>query len=535
MNYKSKISLLLLFVIVAIACRKDWQKSPEEETSAFLTEAKSYYYEQQRASPPPPTKTLNAQSVASVTGLGKLSPLWHRNYASSTKALQFVEVPLVNSQKRVTLYNFNAKPTSAQINIARVKASFQRVLIYKTKRNRFHQLLLTYVPDYDYLQQKNFNASTNQINKIDAEFSGYILFSSLKTGQNIQLLQFEHGKMVNKRTLSAMGKGFMLSQQKQNTKGGPQTMGWEEQCVDIYETPCITAGDPGVEVCQDPIKVGEECGPVWVDDPVEPEDPEPGGDPCDDPANFWMCNPDDPDPSDDEGEQQQPEDARDSLKKIMKDTCLSATQTETLYNMFESYLSGDGNSSWACLRKKQYDLVSSLGKKFGFCIKDISGAAQAYDPKKDNFYFSTEASLGYGYNFDHEFFHSYQNTFLPGGTVGFAKAENETTGVTTYPDGFVNLEFEVALYLDITRSRIEQGAFVSDTIPNNVKAEYIAWLNTITANNTKYPKTYADLGGQYFYFMGLFKQYSGYSNKGNILNTMLPSTLLNLFSTTNCK
>ena len=95
-----------------------------------------------------------------------------------------------------------------------------------------------------------------------------------------------------------MGKGFLPSKQQQNTKGGTQTMGWEEQCIDIYETPCITAGDPGVEVCQDPIKVGEECGPVWVDDPVEPEDPEPGGDPCDDPANFWMCNPDPNDPDD---------------------------------------------------------------------------------------------------------------------------------------------------------------------------------------------------------------------------------------------
>ena len=184
------------------------------------------------------------------------------------------------------------------------------------------KVLLTYVPDYDYLQKSNFSVSGNQINKIAANFSGYILYSSLKTGRNIQLLQFEHGKMVNKRTLSAMGKGFMLSQQKQNTKGGSQTMGWEEQCVDVYETPCITVGDPPVETCHDPIKVGEECGPVWVDDPVEPEDPEPGGDPCDDPANFWLCLPDDPDPSDPEQPTTQ-EPLLDTASNIL-DSCIKS-------------------------------------------------------------------------------------------------------------------------------------------------------------------------------------------------------------------
>ncbi|WP_426326588.1 hypothetical protein [Pedobacter sp. R-06] len=57
----------------------------------------------------------------------------------------------------------------------------------------------------------------------------------------------------------------------------------------------------------------------------------------------------------------------------------------------------------------------------------------------------------------------------------------------------------------------------------------------ITVNNTKYPKTFADFGGQYFYFMEKFKQYSGYSDKGNIKYDLNPTTLLNLFSTSNCK
>ena len=176
------------------------------------------------------------------------------------------------------------------------------------------------MPDYDYLQKSNFSVSGNQINKIAANFSGYILYSSLKTGRNIQLLQFENGKMVKKRYVNTNGNA--KGKQLQSAKGGTQTMGWEEQCIDIYEPPCITAGDPGVEVCQDPIKVGEECDYVWVDDPEEPEDPEPGGDRCDEPANFWLCLPDDPDPSDPEQPTTQ-EPLLDTASNIL-DSCIKS-------------------------------------------------------------------------------------------------------------------------------------------------------------------------------------------------------------------
>lgn len=100
---------------------------------------------------------------------------------------------------------------------------------------------------------------------------------------------------------------------------------------------------------------------------------------------------------------------------------------------------------------------------------------------------------------------------------------------------FPNIEFETALYLDLARDRAEQAAFVNSAIPASVKSAYADWLDTITNYNSKYPTTYADFNGQYFYFMGLFKQYSGYSDKGNIKIDLFPSTILNLFSTTNCR
>ncbi len=224
----------------------------------------------------------------------------------------------------------------------------------------------------------------------------------------------------------------------------------------------------------------------------------------------------------------------DPLDSILKDTCLNNIQMSTLRSMFSSYLEGDGNTELACLRKKQFDLMKDLGVKFGFCIKDIAGAVQAYNPKKDIFYFSTEVSLNYSNIFDHEFFHSYQNKYLSNGSANFAPVKNESTGITTYPDGFINIEFETALYRDITNIGA-QSAFYNNAVPISVITAYESWLDTITINNTKYPTSFTDFGGQYFYFMNLFKQYSGYADRGNIISTMTPSTLLNLFSTSNCK
>ena len=47
-------------------------------------------------------------------------------------------------------------------------------------KGNFHQLQLTYIPDYDYLEKNHFDESSNQITKIKSDFSGYIEYSSVK-------------------------------------------------------------------------------------------------------------------------------------------------------------------------------------------------------------------------------------------------------------------------------------------------------------------------------------------------------------------
>ena len=177
------------------------------------------------------------------------------------------------------------------------------MLIYKTKRGNFHQIQLTYVPDYDYLEKNHFDASANQINKIKADFSGYIEYSAVKDEKIIFVLHFEKGKLVNKIYVKSkkdvgntpIGKPSLKNGKLTGIKENINTKGWETQCVDKLAQICVYVGDPAEEICGEWYKVGEECETVWVDDPVDPEDPP--NDPCLDESGFYICDPENPDPS----------------------------------------------------------------------------------------------------------------------------------------------------------------------------------------------------------------------------------------------
>ena len=214
----------------------------------------------------------------------------------------------------------------------------------------------------------------------------------------------------------------------------------------------------------------------------------------------------------------------------MKSNCLNSNQLDSLTNLMSSFLSGDGNTEWACLHKTQYNLMISKGAKFDFCMNSNMAYQQHYNAISESFNFQSGFSFILTTTFEHEFFHAYQDKFLSNGTNQYAIGTS-----SSYPNGYINIEFETALYSDITRDRVSQEALMNSDVPENVKIEYITWLNTITANNTTYPKTFTDFGGQYYYFMEKFKQYSGYTNKGSIDYNLKPLSLLNLFSTSNCK
>lgn len=393
-------------------------------------------------------------------------------------------------------------------------------MIYKDKEGKISERIVSYIPDRDYLLKHKGDISHNKINKLDKDFNGYLRYSSWD-GTPLFMLRITNGKATMMAfspidDLSSIPN--ILGQKRINAKG--KLANNYEDCTFIieyvYEQTCYFDSPEDTEpaYCDEPMVISET-----IVDMVCPSDP---GDPCADPANFGNgdCG--------SEWEESDDPSAKDSLKKIMKDTCLNASQVDTLANMFKDWLNGQGQADAACLHKEQYEYMVSNGIKFSFCVNSNSPAYQSYNPINGGFQFQEENALKLSGTFGHEFFHAYQDAYLPNGTNQYAQGNG-------YPNGYINIEFETALYIDLMRPGADQTAFSKLGIDENVKAEYILWLNSITANNTTFPTTFADFNGQYFYFLGLFKQHSGYSDMGNIINTMQPLSLLNLLSTTNCR
>ncbi len=174
---KTTLGIAFLLMIIAFACRKEFSPQDEDLPISYLTEAKDYYYKQSKIlgiSAVIKQKGLSNNKRVNAIGKGKIrsiTPLWYKSYLSKTGGIEFTEVPIASDEKMIKLYNFAKKAQDDKINLIRANSSFKRLLIYKTKSKNFHQLQLTYVPDYDYLEGNHFEASKTQIDKLD-NFSG---------------------------------------------------------------------------------------------------------------------------------------------------------------------------------------------------------------------------------------------------------------------------------------------------------------------------------------------------------------------------
>jgi hypothetical protein len=266
------------------------------------------------------------------------------------------------------------------------------------------------------------------------------------------------------------------------------------------------------ERCDDPVITYQE----WLYT-ICPDDPTTGID-CEDPVNF--SNP--------ECELiiEPVENVKDSLKKIMKDTCLNASQVNTLVSIFSAYIDGQGVEDLGCVQKMVYSKVLASGQKFGFCIAANIVGNGGYNATTKNIFWKYEAGIPVVSLFAHEFFHGFQDTFYTGGTAQY------NAGTRT---GFPNLEFEQALFYDIVNGSSNASAMGS-TASQSLKDEYATWIETVTNNNTKYPKQFSDFGGQYYYFLTKFNQNAnGYVGVGLVKTDLPPNTLLNIFLSSNCK
>jgi len=176
---------------------------------------------------------------------------------------------------------------------------------------------------------------------------------------------------------------------------------------------------------------------------------------------------------------------------------------------------------------------------FSFCIDSVSqngGGSINYNPVNNSFIFTTDyaATPTYVDLIEHEFFHLYQNTTYPGGTAAYAKS---TAPGASNPAGFVNIEFEEAIFLDIaTKSHT-----VFDSGTQAQITAYSNWINSLTDNGTIYPdltpgtQAYTTFIAQYNSFLSQYNDLPNNPNSSPIIN-LTPQAFIDIFQivTPNC-
>lgn len=178
---------------------------------------------------------------------------------------------------------------------------------------------------------------------------------------------------------------------------------------------------------------------------------------------------------------------------------------------------------YTCAGKALYSNLIASGRKLSFYIDPTSTSAGSYDPTTRKIKFKSESDI----NLDvvsEELFHAYQDLFYPGGTSNYVLS------------GRINIEFEAKLFHDImyvnTPLRYNLPSCCG-TVNNSQEGNYLAWLQSITDQGTKYPSRYNVMGGQYWYYMSQFDS-SWPSYPGDINASFQPGAIFQLIDSSSC-
>lgn len=307
------LSLVLISLITVFACRKEISGIFDKNSPNSSEWAKDYFInvllknEGNQVS----YKNLKGASIKSVGSKPNMkSPMWVRAKPDKTFRYDFVEVPLLYNRKVTPIITTKNKELDKQV----FQATFDRLIIYKDKNEKINQRIVTYLPDKAYLDRHKGDISHNQINRLDKDFDGYLIYKSWED-RVLFILRVDNG-IAKKLKLSPV----VMGEKKLN--GGSSVkdrFGYEgeEGCTDWYyyqwETTCYYDNPDDIypAYCDPPIITSEE----WLYTICPDDDPY---DFCADPANFESaeCNPE-PEPE---------------IINNVTDTCLRKTVDAILNN-----------------------------------------------------------------------------------------------------------------------------------------------------------------------------------------------------------
>lgn len=241
---------------------------------------------------------------------GKKLPKWSESFYKKIGNIEVIEMPLVKLQKDI-LIPVNDKITRQQQQRI-IQASLTKILFLKKGDDIFVRELI-YVPDYDYLNEMNFDISNNNFYNLDKKFRGNINIQSWNDEflNGYKMINGKISKRIsiekkNKNDLSRIRTWTTTQQQVSNGCLREKTIEWKETCNpitihgmnggdDLTTEQCeeeivseseweIVYCDPALGECEDPALSFEEClckqmGGSFCDNENPEPDPEPNPDP----------------------------------------------------------------------------------------------------------------------------------------------------------------------------------------------------------------------------------------------------------------
>ena len=283
---KTKYYLLLaisLILVMAYSCRKDLvnEMPVKPETVQW---AKDHFNNVLSVNNGSFVKIASTStSTTSNQKPNRKTPWWGRATANKTNLFEFVEVPLFYSRKIITLISKKDDPIDMEI----AKASFDRLIIFKDKKGNIDQRIVSFIPDKDYLRKHNGDISHNKIDKLDKDFTGYLLYKNWE-GKTVNKLRIINGKAKSfSKKISAISTPIKLNKIASTGNAVSSSPGYEGQpgCTDYYmvtyTTFCYYEGDnPTPLYCDAPEMTDIEY--TRTECPSDPDEEEG----CANPANF---------------------------------------------------------------------------------------------------------------------------------------------------------------------------------------------------------------------------------------------------------
>lgn len=176
--------------MAVLGCQKDEFENEATNGKFSVLEAKSWYEVHK-------PQYIELKSGGNETKVKQLKPDWSKSNKSANDKVEVVEVDLTSEEA----FGFAAEESWTrwkETNDKQWIASKSRLVVLKQKKDgNIISFMMTSVGNKDYLENKNFDVSSNRYLKRDKDFNGYIFYNETD-GRYANGWYYENGKVKHK-------------------------------------------------------------------------------------------------------------------------------------------------------------------------------------------------------------------------------------------------------------------------------------------------------------------------------------------------